>query len=529
VGGLHEADAELVDLGDGRLLALKVDAVVEEVSVGLYRSPRTVGRIAAASSLSDLAAVGADVFGVLVCATLPRSGRDEAQTGVALGLRETLDPAGVFVLGGDTNDGDHLALAVCAAGLVPRNRLITRVGARPGDSVFASGPLGAGGALGASVMMGLGGVREEQYRPVARLREGRLLRGVASCCMDTSDGFVATADQLARINEVGFRIERSCAELLHPLATQLGAATGLPAFAFLASYHGEFELVFTVAPAKIASMEARARTLGWVPIPVGVVERECNVDRDVLPVLVFDLCFGQSAAAVEAPVHRLQAAIDVSLLEKLAQRAYFIRLVPVRHRRVRMIPVAEHAQALEVRLLAHDLLAGIGACEALRLLDRYVLAMRLLDLHLDGHPVAIPAGHVRRVVAGELFALDHDVLEDLVDGMTDVDVVVRVRRAVVQHETRPSGGSGADCLIDFLLLPLLDPERLALREIAAHRESRVRQVQRGTVVGRGVGLVHVGHGTANGVRWKAVVGIGLGGSRCGADEGRGARVKFGRA
>ena len=45
-----------------------------------------------------------------------------------------------------------------------------------------------------------------------RLREGELLRGVASCCMDTSDGFVATIDQLARINEVGFRITAPAAD-----------------------------------------------------------------------------------------------------------------------------------------------------------------------------------------------------------------------------------------------------------------------------------------------------------------------------
>ena len=66
-------------------------------------------------------------------------------------------------------------------------------------------------------------------------------------------------------------------DLLHPAASQLSAAAGMPAFPFLASYHGEFELVFTVAPAKIASMEARARTLGWVPIPVGVVEQTPGV------------------------------------------------------------------------------------------------------------------------------------------------------------------------------------------------------------------------------------------------------------
>lgn len=277
VGGLHETDAELVDLGEGRLLALKVDAVVEEVASGLYKDPRTVGRVAAASTLSDLAAVGADVLGVLLCVTLPLAARDEVQAAVAAGVRETLDPAGVFVLGGDTNDGDRLALAVCAAGLVPREGLITRVGARPGDTVFASGPLGAGGALGAAVMLGLGGVREEQYRPVTRLREGRILRGVASSCMDTSDGFVATIDQLARINEVGMRITRQPGDLLHPLAVQFSAAARLPSFPFLASYHGEFELVFTVPPTRIGLLERRAHEIGWQPLRVGLVEAEAGI------------------------------------------------------------------------------------------------------------------------------------------------------------------------------------------------------------------------------------------------------------
>jgi thiamine-monophosphate kinase len=277
VGGLQESDAELVDLGDGRLLALTVDAVVEEVSAGLYRDARTVGRIAAVSSLSDLAAVGADALGVLVCATLPRVGRELAQTAVAEGLRETLDAAGVFVLGGDTNEAERLSLALAAVGIVPRDGVITRVGARPGDHLFVSGSLGAGGALAASVLFGLGSMREDDFRPVVRLREGAALRGIASCCMDTSDGFVATIDQLGRINEVGFRIDARCADLLHPVASATCKAAALPAFPFLASYHGEFELVFTVPPGRMSRLEERARALRWKPLQVGVVEETPGV------------------------------------------------------------------------------------------------------------------------------------------------------------------------------------------------------------------------------------------------------------
>jgi hypothetical protein len=117
------------------------------------------------------------------------------------------------------------------------------------------------------------------------------------------------------------------------------------------------------------------------------------------------------------------------------------------------------------------------------------LPWRLLDLHLDRHAVAIPARHVRRVEARQRAALDDDVLQDLVDRVTDVDRRVRVRRPVVQDEARPSGGGLADRAVDVALLPLAHPAGLALGEIAAHRERRVRQVERGLPVGLG----RVGH------------------------------------
>jgi len=272
LGALHETDAELVDIGDGRLLAMTVDAVVEEVRVGLYRAPQTVGRIAAVSSLSDLAAVGSEALGILVCATLPRKDRELAQEGVARGLREVLDPAGLFVLGGDTNEGEHLALAATAAGFVPKDMVITRIGARPGDHVFASGPLGAGGAYAGAALLNIGRMDEAVFQPVVRLREGIALRGVASSCMDTSDGFVATIDQLARVNDVGIRVTAEPADLLHPSAAAARQAARLPAFPFLASYHGEYELVFTVHPGRLSLLAEQAGALGWKPIPVGVVE-----------------------------------------------------------------------------------------------------------------------------------------------------------------------------------------------------------------------------------------------------------------
>jgi hypothetical protein len=119
----------------------------------------------------------------------------------------------------------------------------------------------------------------------------------------------------------------------------------------------------------------------------------------------------------------------------------------------------------------------------LRLLRRQVPAVLLLDLHLDRHAVAVPAGHVRGVEPGERPRLDDHVLQDLVDRVADVDVAIRVRRAVVEHEAGPPLRHRAETAVEAGVLPGLHPRGLALREVAAHRERRVEQVQRVLVIG----------------------------------------------
>jgi hypothetical protein len=109
---------------------------------------------------------------------------------------------------------------------------------------------------------------------------------------------------------------------------------------------------------------------------------------------------------------------------------------------------------------------------------RQVFAVQFFDLDLDRHAVAVPARHIGRVEAGDGARLDDHVLEDLVDGVAQVDVAVGIRRAVVQHEHRAALGGLAHALVDFLVLPLLDPARLALGQVAAHRERGVGHVDR---------------------------------------------------
>jgi thiamine-monophosphate kinase len=269
VGSIHEADAELVPLDEARWLAMKVDSVVEEIAAGLYTDPATAGRIAVISVLSDLAAVGAEPIGLLLSVVLPRGDAEAVQSRVAAGVLKACEAAQTSVFGGDTSIGSALAITVAGFGLVPAGQALGRIGLRAGDAVFVAGGVGLGAALAASRLLGVQGFTEEDYAPALRIAVGRALRGIASAAMDTSDGLVATLDQLARLNGVGIRVETTLSDLLHPKVEAVRATARLPAFAFVASCHGEFELVFAVPPDRLDRLDGIRAVLGAEPLRVG--------------------------------------------------------------------------------------------------------------------------------------------------------------------------------------------------------------------------------------------------------------------
>jgi len=168
-------------LADGRVVTQ--DALVEGVHFRLdWISWRELGFRAAAVNLSDLAASGAEAEGLVVTLAAP------SETGVAdvVELYEGLVEAGVPVIGGDTTSADGLLLSVTAIGR--SERVPGRAGARPGDVLVVTGPLGAGGAA----------FRAERYaRPPLRLREGRELAATAHAMLDLSDGLAADAGHIA--------------------------------------------------------------------------------------------------------------------------------------------------------------------------------------------------------------------------------------------------------------------------------------------------------------------------------------------
>ena len=297
----HESDAELVELPGlpEHYLAITIDTVAEEIRTGLYRDPTTMGWMAVMASLADLAAVGADPLGLVVSASTPPEAGPAFVEGIARGMEQACRSLGVFILGGDSNASPAVSLTGCAVGVVPRGAVLTRRGLEPGDALFLSGRAGAGNALGLVRLAGLPEefFPEERYRPKARLSVGQTLRGRASACMDTSDGVLATLDQLMRLNGHGFEVGCDCSTILGDDVLALCERARAPQWMMLAGPHGEFELAFTVRASRAGAFVEEARAWETRPIRIGTVQER--------PAITFTLPSGRRVDIDMAPLRNL--------------------------------------------------------------------------------------------------------------------------------------------------------------------------------------------------------------------------------
>lgn len=163
------------------------DPVVEGVHFTAAAAPHLVGRKAVNRNLSDLAAMGAVPDWLLVSLVLPRRYPARRRTQLLHGIRAAARAAGCRVVGGDVaSHAGPLVVTVTAIGHA-EGRVLTRAGARPGDTLHVTGPLG-GAAAGHHL----------RFRPA--LREGAWLARQANvhAAMDVSDGLLLDLETLLR-------------------------------------------------------------------------------------------------------------------------------------------------------------------------------------------------------------------------------------------------------------------------------------------------------------------------------------------
>ncbi len=266
-------DCALLDIG-GRTLALTADLLVEGRHFAAGADPQALGHKALAVNLSDLAAAGAAPVAFLLSLALPRAD-DAWLASFARGLFALADAHRCELIGGDTTRAPRIAqhdgpitVGITALGEVPAAEALSRGGAREGDDLWVSGELGDAAlalaqrsgevtlAAGAAARVG-----ERLDRPQPRVALGLALRGLASACIDVSDGLLGDLGHVVARSGVGAQVAwtevpRSTALRAQPEALQRRCAL---------AGGDDYELLFTV-PAQWRAEVARAARGAGVPV-----------------------------------------------------------------------------------------------------------------------------------------------------------------------------------------------------------------------------------------------------------------------
>ncbi len=266
--GAGEDDCAVLDTGGDDYLLVTTDMLHQKTDFPFQMSGWQIGWMSVAVNLSDLASKGAKPLGVLMAMGIPPDAELCFVEEIIKGMDDCAGRYGTQIIGGDTDSHDELTMAGTALGLVRKELLIRRNGAKEGDFVCVTGHLGTAGAALLALKTpystpylntGIRGTNKKSvneeilkalFEPVPRINEGMALaqsRAVTSM-MDISDGLALSLHDLSKASGAGFKIYENMLPVLSGVKSLLKGEELLEAVVYTG---GDFELLFTVAPDKV--------------------------------------------------------------------------------------------------------------------------------------------------------------------------------------------------------------------------------------------------------------------------------------
>ena len=235
-------DCAALPLDDQYDLILTSDPLIQEVHFTSETPPAQIGHKAVCRVLSDIAAMGAEPQYLVVNVVAPPEQDFQTLEKIYAEFSKLWKIYGAELVGGDLARGPVLELHVFGAGRVPKGTALLRSGAKPGDNIYVTGPLGCSQKTG----------RQFTFEP--RLEWGRVLResGEVTSMMDISDGLATDLRHILKASGVGTKLDGS----LIPCNGTLQEAL----------YDGEdFELLFTAPPdASFQGLEEKFPMIGKI-------------------------------------------------------------------------------------------------------------------------------------------------------------------------------------------------------------------------------------------------------------------------
>ena len=243
-------DCAVIPCGD-TLLVASTDMLHETTDFPAGMTDWQVGWMAVAVTLSDIASMGAAPGQVLLAVGLDRP---ERLPGIMVGARDCSAAFGAELVGGDLDAHQELTIVSTGLGTVAPEQIVRRRGARPGDVIAVTGPLGEAQAA----LDGYEQHRKELLEPQPRVAEGQALgRAGVSAMMDISDGLALSLYDLLAVNDCGFAVDT--ARLPLPAGIPEDEARELALYG-----GGDFELLFTAPPALLPVPGVAAHVIGEV-------------------------------------------------------------------------------------------------------------------------------------------------------------------------------------------------------------------------------------------------------------------------
>ena len=249
-------DCAVMPSGEGELL-FSTDLLMEGVHfLRNESSPEDVGWKAAAVNLSDIAAMGGTPVATFLSIALPKDAQGEWAERFIEGYTDISRQYDVPLLGGDTTSSlRDIAVNVGVLGRCPSGRRLMRNGAKVGETIYVTGPLGdsAGGLQ--AILKGIERTEDvtrlicRHKRPIPRIEAGRILMesGKAGAMMDISDGIGSDLRHIMKASGVGAVIDLERLPL-SPELVSVCKEQGWDIYEMATSGGEDFELMFT-APA----------------------------------------------------------------------------------------------------------------------------------------------------------------------------------------------------------------------------------------------------------------------------------------
>jgi thiamine-monophosphate kinase len=279
--GLHlQDDVALIKPDANKDIVVSKDMLIAGTHFFAEDNPADIAFKALSVNVSDIVSKGAEPQQYFLGLALPSSISEDWLRHFSVGLREAQDHYKIHLSGGDTTRiNGPTTVSVTILGDVSSEKAVLRSGAKAGDNIFISGPVGASAA---ALQLRLAdkpvpdALMKAYLRPEARIDFQGLVQQFASASADVSDGLLADLGHICKASALGAKIELDAIPMLTETSDYIQSAECPPESVW--SGGDDYQILFTVPESNLQAMIKFADENTLVPIKVGQITKSKKVE-----------------------------------------------------------------------------------------------------------------------------------------------------------------------------------------------------------------------------------------------------------